>query len=270
MKRRREVIFILFVFLIFSLMSCGKSEKGEIVATVNGVPIRLNDLKYNIALRSSRDPDLKITPQLIEDELNILIEKKLMVQEALEKGIMNDERFIRTIKNYWVQTIIKYLMDLKKNTEWRESIIVQEKEIENYYRKMQYNATLKFVKAKDKTEADRILKKAQKGEFDNWDGVLGPVAFEDVFYDFRDEAFDMAEGETKLFTDDNEDYVVSMVKKESAPQPPIKDLYQYIKSTLTKEKSLFIMQDWINDSREKAEISINEKMVNNFVNTGST
>lgn len=270
MKRRRVVVFILSIFLVFSLMSCGKNKKEEIVATVNEAPIRLKDLKYNVALRSKRDPELKITPQVIKDELDLLIEKKLMVQEALEKGILDNESFIRTIKNYWVQTIIKYLLDLKKITEWTDFIFVKEEEIENYYRRMQYSVTLKLFKAKGKTEADNILKKAQKGEFNNWDEVLGPVGFEEVFYNFRNEAVDMAEGETKLFAGDNEFYIVSMAKKESAPQPPIKNLYQYIKSVITNEKNLTIMKEWINDSRKKAEIQINDKMFNHFVNAGNT
>ena len=269
MKKYRWLVFIQLIFFVFSMSGCGKnSEKGKIIATVNGAPLLLKELQFNIAQRSKRNLDFKITPEVIEEELNIMIEKKLVIQEAMKKKLTNDEKFVRTVRTFWEQTLIKQLFELKKNSEWKDYIFVNEEEIKNYYQKLQYRVTFKLIKAKDQVEADSILKKAQKGEVKNWDEVIGPVKLEEIANDFQAKAFDMTEGEIKIFYSNKEPIIISLVKKETVPQPPLQELYEYIKALILKEKSRKVMREWIEDSKSRAKIQVNKETLDNFIKQG--
>lgn len=257
------------IFFVFSISGCEKeSEKGNIIATVNEAPLLLKELQFNVAQRSKRNLDFKITREVIEEELNIMIEKKLMIQEAMKKKLTNDEKFVRTVRSFWEQTLIKNLIDRKKTGEWKDYVFVNEEEIKNYYQKLQYRVTFKLIRAKDQVEADSILKKAQKGEVKNWDEVIGPVKFEEIATHFQEKAFDMSEGEIKAFYANKEHIIISLVKKETVSQPPLQELYQYIKSLILREKSREAMQKWIEDSKSRAKIQVNKETLDNFIKQG--
>ena len=74
--------------MIFILLGCGgPGEKpaavltvDKIVATVNGERIYNKDLKLALALRMSKDPSLKITPDTLKEQLDLVIEERLKLQ----------------------------------------------------------------------------------------------------------------------------------------------------------------------------------------------
>jgi hypothetical protein len=132
---------LLLSLLILSLVSCsgGKTASQE-VAKVNGTPIPLKDFQWELALASRRDPSFKVTPQTLKDKLSIMVDRTLMIQEAMKMGLAEDQRFEETIKTFWEQTLIRDLIDAKAK-EWDRRIFVTEDEIETAYRKMPFGST---------------------------------------------------------------------------------------------------------------------------------
>ncbi|MDD5073495.1 MAG: hypothetical protein PHW51_06925, partial [Candidatus Omnitrophica bacterium] len=52
----------------------------KVIATVNGEPITNKDLKMALALRISENPSLKITPNTLKEQLDLVIEERLALQ----------------------------------------------------------------------------------------------------------------------------------------------------------------------------------------------
>jgi hypothetical protein len=87
-------ILLCFAFLVFGFLSgCGKEgpPKKDVVAYVNKEPITASELKREIALRLKAEPDFKVTPQTEREQLEVMISRKLIIQEAMEKGFAKEE-----------------------------------------------------------------------------------------------------------------------------------------------------------------------------------
>lgn len=250
------------VFLVFGLLGCGKKdEKEKIVARVNDAPILLKELQLNVALMSKRDPGFKVTGEVIEEELDAIIDKKLLIQEAMKMGVLEDEKFVRTIRTFWEQTLIKNLMELKKNREWKDYLFVQEEEIKNRYEKLKYRVSFKLNKASDKNKADSILKKALKGEVKKWDEEIGPVNFGELSPGLLRKAFKMAAGEIKVFFDSKDYFVIYLAQKDIVSLPPIQKLHKHIKAFILEEKRRAAMEEWMNDVRKNADVQIQKQVL---------
>jgi len=117
----------------------GKGDESNIVATINNEPIKLEDFQREMALRSKQDPSYKITPQAIDEQIDTIIDRRLMIQEATKMGLTSNKDFVRTIQTFWEQTLIRELIEAK-NREWEKRLFVSEKDIEDYYEKMQHTA----------------------------------------------------------------------------------------------------------------------------------
>jgi hypothetical protein len=128
---------LLAVLVIAFIHGCskGKSGEGNVVATVNKEPIRLEDFQREMALRSNQDPSYKVTPQAIDEQIDTIIDRRLMIQEATKMGLTSNKDFVRTIQTFWEQTLIRELIEAKSR-EWEKRLFVSEKEINDYYEKM--------------------------------------------------------------------------------------------------------------------------------------
>ena len=128
MKNRIE-FFIVLTLSIFLLINfgCAKKPQGKVIATINGDPIYVKDLNREIALSFRRNPMFRISPQTLENQLNILIDRRLLIQEARKKNLDRTDRFVNTIKAFWEQTLIRDLMAYK-NKELGETASQEEKD----------------------------------------------------------------------------------------------------------------------------------------------
>ena len=128
---------LLLIMVIAFIHGCskGKGGEGEVVATINKEPLKLEDFQREMALRSKQDPSYKITPQAIDEQMDTIIDRRLMVQEAMKMGLTSNKDFVRTIQNFWEQTLIRELIEAK-NKEWEKRLFVTDKEIRDYYENM--------------------------------------------------------------------------------------------------------------------------------------
>lgn len=144
-KRLRALSVILLILLVPVSISCGggkQKQDKDAVATVNGASVSLPEFQKELAIYAGRNPDFKLTAGAVEEQLNMFIDKQLMIQEAMKMGLAEDERFHETIKRFWEQTLIRELIDAKSR-EWGGRLIVTEDEILAYYQEIKPGWTQK-------------------------------------------------------------------------------------------------------------------------------
>lgn len=251
------------VFFVAALLltSCkGKEPEQKVVATVNDSPISLVELQKDVASYSKLQPASRITSQSLEEHLKTMIEKKIMIQEAMKKGLAENERFVETIKKFWEQTLIRELINAK-NKEWAERLYVTEDEIQKQYQKMQCGITLKVAKAKTGELAEGIRQKMLRGEHTEGEETIGSCFYEDVKLSALQNAFDMNSGEAKFFDSDGEYLVIYVVKIEKIAIRPLNVLHDRIKESLLEQKKQKAMTDWMEEVKRASKIDINTKLL---------
>jgi len=123
MRNRQSLFFCIGIAALLALVAgCSnvKSDQGKVLATVNGDPVMTSDLKRAVALKRKSYPVFNITPQTLRDEINSIIDKKLLIQEAQKRSLHESQRFADTIKIFWEQTLIRDLVSVK-NKEFKQN-----------------------------------------------------------------------------------------------------------------------------------------------------
>ena len=161
LNRFRVLFVILSVILIPVIASCGgQKQHKDAVATVNGAPVPMQEFQRELAIYANRNPDFKLNAGSVEEHLNMVIDKQLMIQEAMKMGLAEDERFLETIKRFWEQTLIRELIDARSR-EWSGKLFVTEDEILGYYQEIKPGLTAKPL-LKDVREEIRLSLLEQK------------------------------------------------------------------------------------------------------------
>ncbi|MDA8125834.1 MAG: SurA N-terminal domain-containing protein [Deltaproteobacteria bacterium] len=258
--RKRAAIVCLFTFATLLFSACGSKNNGEqeVVGTVNNAPISEAELQKEVVRYSRQNPQVVVDRRIVEERLNTLIEKKLMIQEAVKKGLTKDERFVETIKTFWEQTLIRELLDAK-NKEWADRLYVTEDEIRKEYERMQYQPRLLLVKAETKPAADEIAKAMQSGKHPAGAENVGPLFYGDVRTSPLANAFDMKEGEVKAFPSGDQYVVIRVTAKEAMPLPPLKEVHNRIQDSILAAKKQEAIAEWMAGVRKSAKIKINYK-----------
>lgn len=257
----KPYIFSIAFLLLLLVSACETSKpREENIASVNDAPIPVSEFQKEVSLISKRDPSFKITKQRLEEQLNTIIDKKLLIQEAMKRGLAEDPEFAETIKTFWEQTLIRELVEVKAK-EWADRLFATEDEIERHYKRMQYMPVVKLVRAKNKEQAGELKAKLLKGLPLDDAETLGPLFIDDVRSEALLNAFDMNAGEAKAYESDGEYIVVQVIKKDKAAMPPLKDSYSRIKTFLIERKKQDAMEKWLKDVKDSAKININTKLL---------
>lgn len=261
MLKKYHLLFIaLLPTLFFYACEKNKPQKEVPVASVNDAPISLPEFRKEVSVLSKRDPSLKITEQTLMEEINTLIDRKILLQEAMKQGLAEDPRFVETIKIFWEQTLIRELIALKTK-EWADTIFVTEEEINAHYRRMQFVPFIKLAKAETKEQAGKIKQKMAKGLPVDGEEPVGQIYPEDVRSDALLHAFDMNVGETNIFEADGKYMVVRVIKKDKASPPPLKEAYANIKKFLLEKKKQDAVEKWLKQARSASKIEINNSLL---------
>ncbi len=94
--------------------------------------ILLKDFQREIAIKSKQNPSYKVTPHSVQEQMDTVIDRKLMIQEAMKMGLAGNEDFIRTIQSFWEQTLIRELIE-KKSSDWEDQLFVTDHEVREFY-----------------------------------------------------------------------------------------------------------------------------------------
>jgi hypothetical protein len=253
-------VFLLFLFTSF-IHGCSRDVPVDknVVATVNHESIKLEDFQANLALRSKQNPSYKITSEEINEQMDTVIDRRLMIQEAMRMGLAENKDFVRTIQSFWEQTLIRELI-AAKSREWESRLFVTEREVEDYYEKMKYRITLKHKRAKNETEAHNILETARQGNITDWK-TLGPLSYDDLVVLSLHKTYSMSEGMSEVLKDEKGFLVISIAKKESMDLPPMEELHDHLKRNLMRKKKTDALAAWLRDERDNAVIEINSRLL---------
>jgi parvulin-like peptidyl-prolyl isomerase len=261
MRKRDFVICLFLLAATLALSACGSGKpEREIVGTVNKAPIYKADLQKEIVRYTRQNPQLTVDSGIVEERLNTLIEKKLMIQEAVKKGLTKDERFVETIKTFWEQTLIRELL-AAKNREWADRLFVTEAEVRKEYERMLFRPRLAVVKADTKQAADEIAKEIQGGKHPAGEETVGPLLYEDVKGSPLANAFDMKPGEVKAFAADGKFVVIRVTDREAVQMPPLKEASRRIQESILAQKKEQVLTEWIEAVRKSAKIDIDSGKV---------
>ena len=251
--------FIPIILLFIFIAGCCKSneaDKKEIVAYVNKEPVYESDLKRDLALRAQRDPAFKYTPQTRDEQLNLIIDRKLVIKEAMDKGLARSERFANTIKTFWEQTLIRDFLDVKRQ-EFKNKVSVTDDEIRKYYDKLSDRVTFRILKSTDGSYIDDVHDKFIKNEvvsaipFE----TVGPVGYDGIGADILLEAFEQSAGEAKKYTKRPDYYLIVVDEREKREVEPFENIKDIEKRIIAgKEARLF--EDWLSQKRKQAKIKI--------------
>ena len=260
MKKNHCILFLFCLFLP-AVASCERGgAQRENIAVVNDTPISLSEFQKEVAILSKRNPAFKATPQTLEEQLNTIIDKKLLLQEARSLGLAEDERFIETIKTFWEQTLIKELLELKAR-EWADRLFVTEEEINKQYQRMQRISFIRLVRTGDRKQAEDIKGKMLKGLRVKGEEGFGPLFVEDVRSDALLHAFDMAAGKAEIYEDNGGYVVLHVIKTKKSGIPPLKKVYNRIKTSLLEQKKQGVMEEWLKDVKGSAKIEIDVQLL---------
>ena len=146
---RKNNIYFKYIsaVLLLSLFSfsCAKKPPAEKIA------VRISSYSLTAGEFNDLFDDLNIkdTPAAREAFLNNLITRKLLVEEAQKQGLDREKGFLRSIENFWEQSLIKILIDEKT------SQIAKDRGLSGLRTKEYYNSWIKKIKDKTKIEIDK-------------------------------------------------------------------------------------------------------------------
>jgi len=258
MNKQLTITIPLLALFLLIFSACGKeSEQQRKVALVNGAPIFLKNYKEEIALISRSNPAFKVTRESLEEQLNTVIDKKLMIQEAVRLGLSDDDQFLKTIKRFWEQTLIRELIGVK-SAEWSDHLFATDSEVRSHYERMRYALTLTLATAENSEKAEALREAMKSGRPVDGEETMGPLLLEDIqmshpLYD----AFVLSPGDTKIFQEDSRYSVIRIVKKETIPLTPLPEMYGRLRGDIIAQKQQKALETWLEELRTSSDITVN-------------
>lgn len=231
------IILVLSAFIGYEIKSKTFS-KEDIALIINDRVISTDE--FNKLYKSSHIKDKN-------EFINSLITKELLIQESQKEGIDKEESFRLSIQNFYEQSLIKLLIDRKLSSL---NITIDEEEINRYILFLNKELHLTIFNFNTLNEA---IKNTYR------DSGKKIISFEELSDEIKDQIMLINEGEITGPIKINEEYIrIRLDKIESISSK--KDLSRTeinkIKELLKSRKKEKIINDWINDLREKASIKI--------------
>ncbi len=231
------IVLVLSAFIGYEIKS-KTSSKEDIALIINDRVISTDE--FNKLYKSSHIKDKN-------EFINSLITKELLIQESQKEGIDKEESFRLSIQNFYEQSLIKLLIDRKLSSL---NITIDEEEINRYILFLNKKLHLTIFNFNTLNEA---IKNTYRGS------EKKVIFFEELSDELKDQIMLINEGEITSPIKINEEYIrirldkiESISSKKDLPQAEINK----IKELLTSRRKEKIINDWINDLREKASIKI--------------
>ncbi|MBI5885670.1 MAG: hypothetical protein HZB85_03705 [Deltaproteobacteria bacterium] len=241
-----------------SLAACSAGQDQDVaVATVNDAPILLKDLREELLKSSERKSDGEFTRSELEARLGIMIDRKLMVQEAVNLGLANDERFLKTIKSFWEQTLIRELVAVKTK-QWSETLAVSDGEISALYARMRYKVYVKEAHTPDPRVAEAILGRMRANGRVEGMTRRGPLFAERVgMYDPLYNVFDMKTGQAAIWPEPGGYLIVMVTGKTRLALPPFKSVRAETKRYIFEKKKEHAIDEWLDGLKTASRVKVN-------------
>ena len=176
-------VLLSIVLLAGSLMSFAQEDK--VLLTINGEPVMLSEFLY---IYEKNNQESSLEKKSMEEYLDLFINFKLKVTEAIAQGVDTTEAFAKELEGYRAQATPKYMQD----NEAIDSLVTLSYNRKANIRRAAHiaiqcpmdadSATLAAAEAKIQLARERVTtgveKKVKKGR--KWVTVREPEAFADV------------------------------------------------------------------------------------------
>lgn len=173
---------ILFIIVLFLLAGCSGSSKPrkQVLAKINTYEIAPEE--FEEAFKNSVF-GLSDTLESRRQFLTILINQKLILQEAQKQGLDREGKFLKSIESFWEQSLLRVTLD-KKIQEVSSAIRVEDREIQEAYERLakegKAEKPLAAMYGQLKWE---IAKRKEEAEINSWLYSLLKDAHVEINYD---------------------------------------------------------------------------------------
>jgi peptidyl-prolyl cis-trans isomerase SurA len=119
--------------LLFAFLGCEKAPVKPVLVTINNYSISREEFD-----REFIDSPLakKDTREARKQFLEMLINRKLLLQEAQKLGLDKDAEFLKSIERFWEQSLLKAYLD-RKTQEVAGQIFISDFAVEQAYKNLQ-------------------------------------------------------------------------------------------------------------------------------------
>ena len=272
LSRGIMVAAVLTVCCLVPIGCAKQDEGGRVVASINDYRMTIDDFVYesqNVLV--STMPMTRFPIDKIE-VLEAMIDKEVLLQEAQSQGLDKRRGFMRTIEDYWEQTLLSDLIN-RKAKEVAAGITVYDNEIMDYYDSMKTEKLAAIIVMENKDAAEQLL----HGEGDIMSLIEEPWIKDSVAYVIPSKWYHIGNGygdiEKRLFDRDVQvgrelvkiegRWVLIIVEeirlRRVAPLPEIR---VRIEGEVREAKERAAIDAWIADLRANSKISIHADVFN--------
>jgi peptidyl-prolyl cis-trans isomerase C len=263
---------IFLISILFLFPGCSKqSEKKEVVAYVGPYETTVED--FNAYREKAISISLPLTLQQKTKLLDNLIDRQLLIQEAVKEGLDKKEDFMKEIEDYWHQSLIKRIVD-KKSKEIVSNVKIYRREMEAYYRDVigkQISAFVLFLNSAGEAQAVSGLKKEDEIRLyinrkpaalvDSKEGQIQP---QDLPFSFTQEIYSRQAGEfTRPVRIASNLWMLGYVKSkaDNGPAPEFSKVEGQIETAIRRQKELEGMEAWLSELRSNKKIIVNKDIL---------
>ena len=263
-QMNKSTVAVVSTLLLLFVAGCtAQKDDRAVLVTVNDSAIYTNDLNRNIALNLKRDPSQPLSEDIIQRQIDILIDKKLLIEEAKKRKLDETQKFSDTIKTFWEQTLIRDLIE-KVDKEIEEDVDVTDAEITEYYGKIGYKKTFDIIRTEDKDYAEKLEFKSP--EQIDWEMQIGPVSYDEIESPLVLFAFEsMNKGDMKIAKDRDTYYIIYVSEQEPVENPPLTAVKDDIVQKIKQGKKRDSFSKWIIEKRKNADVEINQEAVQEII-----
>ncbi len=271
--------------------------KGTLLASANGRRITLEDFSqriqaYNQEIKASTDipEDLKANYliQTAEDKKRLLdgmVERELLIAEAIERGLDKNEELIQAVNALKEQLLFTQLIEIEK-----EKVSVSSSEIEDYYNLYkdafaipeERKVSMMVLPSEDKAK-EILIALLQGGDFaalarlnsvDESASAGGDIGFivktspfpqpdkKTMFEKFEEIAFALELNKpSAIFKGSQGFYIIKVTEIKEARQMLFSEVYQDIEQGLLMQKQDEALKSLIGNLRKSADIVVREELL---------
>jgi len=265
-KRISLVIIALSLFVA----GCGKapSKDKQVLVKINNYEMTVSDFQDEVRLTRGNKKLSLDENEAKTQLLNDLINKKILIQEALKLNFDKDKAFMREIERYWEQALLKLLFN-NKSEELLQTIRVDDAEVSQAFSRMNKKLFAQFVVLSDKSAAQKLsqatvnfqetkdnLRDFITQETTEWWGWL------DLPKDIEDMLFSLEPGQISgIFAYADNWAVVRVLKEKNLDLGSIEKMTPSIRGELLRQKKTEALGNWIDSVIRKAKVNINQQLL---------
>jgi hypothetical protein len=121
----KRYLIILATLLLIAGCTCPAEKNRDVLARINNYEITKEEFEEEFKASGFSRFD---TDESRKEFLDSLIDQKLILQEAQQKGLDKELGFLKAIERFWEQSLLKIALD-KKTKEIAGSVSVKDREL---------------------------------------------------------------------------------------------------------------------------------------------